>query len=109
MVYQASLKQHDDLQALLDALPKEFMHLNQQQQKIAIALYRLLAKGETVNRQQLAEEAEVTTADINALFELTGGVYFNDDNNIIGFWGLTNQPMGHKFVVDGVDLSAWCA
>ncbi len=58
MSSQVTLKQHIDLQALLEAFPKEFLHITPQHQKMTIALYRLLAEGKAVSRQQLATKAK---------------------------------------------------
>jgi alkylmercury lyase len=37
------------------------------------------------------------------------GVYVDDSDRVIGFWGLTIRPMAHRLVVDDRVLYAWCA
>ncbi len=90
-------------------MPSEFLNISQKQQKITLLLYRLLAKGNAVSRHQLAKVANVTLNEVDKLLEYTGGVQVDSNNKIIGYWGLSNQKMDHRFIVDNVDLSVWCA
>jgi len=96
-------------QSLLDAFPKEFIHIPPLQQKISITLYRLLAEGYAVTLQQLAKKSDTTELAVDEMLNSCGGSYFNDDKDIIGFWGLTIEPTGKKFIVDDKVLYAWCA
>ncbi len=104
MSSSVALKQAIDLQALLDDFPEEFIHIPPLQQKITITLYRLLAEGSAVTRQQLAQKASVTELAVDEMLNACGGVYFNDDKDIIGFLGLTIEPIGHKFIIGDQEL-----
>ena len=98
-----------DLQALLDAFPDEFLHLTPIEQKIALSLYRLLEQGNAVTIEQLAQASTLPEKDVVDMLSKSDGVYYDKDKNIIGFWGLSVEPMRHKFKVDGRELYAWCA
>jgi len=37
------------------------------------------------------------------------GIYYNDEGNIIGYWGLAVEKMSHRFNVDDKKLYTWCA
>lgn len=83
--------------------------MDEAKQRLGIALYRSLAKGKPVSFKQLASDIDRTEDDIHrALFEWPG-VFFNDDNDVIGFWGIAVKPKGHRMEINGVTSYAWCA
>lgn len=89
-----------------DAMPA----LEQDEQRLAIALYRLLAEGQPVARERLAQEVGVAVEWANEILERWPGVYRDARGCVIGFWGLTQQRMPpHRFRVDGCELWTWCA
>jgi len=91
---------------LRDALPP----LDPEQQSIAVALYRLLAKGSPVTDERLAQAADVASETVDQTLAKWPGVYRNDAAQVIGFWGLTISEMPpHAFHVDGRRLWTWCA
>ena len=89
---------------LADAMPK----LDEQKQRVAIALFRLLAEGEPVAVKRLVERTGLSLDETQALLESWPGVYF-DDARVVGFWGLALAHMPHRLNVEGRELRAWCA
>ncbi len=98
-----------DLDALLNAFPEEFVKISPKEQAVAIALYRLLALGESVSHQHLAEVSSTPVAEVHRLLGQWLGVYHDDAENVTGFWGLALGEMPHKLLIDGRELYAWCA
>ena len=99
----------DEIFAPLSAALPEF---SETEQHLAIELYRLLARGEPVRRELLAEALGLPTREVVALLDeggLKSLVYHDDSKRIIGFGGLAVAPMTHRFVVDGRTLYTWCA
>lgn len=82
--------------------------LDTEQQRAAISLYRLLAEGEPVAPERIAERAGLAPEQVQALLDTWPGVY-REDGRVIGFWGLALDRMPHRLVVDGRELRAWCA
>jgi alkylmercury lyase len=98
-----------DLQALLSAFPKEFVEISPREQGVALALYRLLAMGQPVSHQQLAEACAATLPEVDRLLKTWIAIYYDELGNITGFWGLTLNETPHKLLTDGRELYAWCA
>ncbi len=97
-----------DLDALaretLDAMPT----LDVTEQRVAVELYRLLAEGEPVSPERLAQRVGVAADRVALMLEGWPGVFF-DDGDVVGFWGLALPEMPHRFEVDGRRLHVWCA
>jgi alkylmercury lyase len=83
--------------------------LDAPQQRLALALYRLLAEGAPVTREQLARHADVAAAEVGQLLDDQPGVYFDEAGRVVGFWGLGLDGMPHRLTVAGRELGAWCA
>ncbi len=78
-------------------------------EQIALSLYRLLAAGSPVSIDRLAEAAGTGTDEAARILSAWPGVYFDDRDAIIGFWGLAIEPMPHRLIVDDRTLYTWCA
>jgi alkylmercury lyase len=88
------------------AVPK----FDSDEQTVALALLRMLAEGEPVSDQQLADASGVTEAAVHATVGSWPGAFRDDDERVIGFMGLSVIEFGnHRLEVDGRTLSAWCA
>lgn len=99
----------DEIFAPLSAALPELSEL---EQRLGIELYRQLARGEPVRREQLAETLTLPTRDVVGLLEqpgLKGLVFYDGENRVMGFGGLAIVPMAHRFAVDGKTLYTWCA
>jgi len=92
-------------QKVADAFPK----LSAPEQRIALGLYRLLAEGEPVSSDRLAQHLDLSTSLVREVLDTWPAVYFDDKKNVIGFWGLALGEMPHRFKVDGRQLYTWCA
>lgn len=78
-------------------------------QKIAVVLYRLLSEGNPVPLNQLAGVAALPVDTIRDTLAMWP-VFFDDQNAVIGYGGLTVVEMPpHRFIVDGRTLYTWCA
>lgn len=94
---------------LVIAVNQLFPRLTTAEQKISVALYRLLAEGRPVARATLAARVGLPLAQVNAVLGAWFGVYYNAAAEIIGYWGLALQKMAHRLRFDGQMLYAWCA
>lgn len=83
--------------------------LDETQQRLAIALYRLLAEGRPVSPRRLAEHAGVDPGDVERLCGRLPGAHRDDGGAVEGFWGLALSGTPHRLHVNGKTLHAWCA
>lgn len=104
-----SISSDADADTLLQLLPKVFFELSPAEQRVSLALYRMLAEGNPVEAGQLAVKADIPENDVRRMLNDWPGVFTNDAGAVIGFWGLAIDPMSHRFTVDGKNLSVWCA
>jgi len=83
--------------------------LSDEDQELALSLYRLLADGEPVDKDRLATSTGLQPERVAELLGDLPGVYLDDRERVIGFWGLTIRPMAHQLLIDDRVLYAWCA
>ncbi len=96
----------DDLVArLLPVLPS----LDAREQTLSLKLLQLLANGNPVSRQQLAESLSVSIDVVNETLGRWWGVYYDEQHQITGYWGLSVKPTQHHVRINGRTLYAWCA
>jgi alkylmercury lyase len=100
---------HLDLEALLQAFPKEFHCLRFEEQRVSLQLYRLLAEGQPVAPKRIAAMLGLLEPVVRKALERWPGVYNDDDGQVIGYWGLALPETAHRFVVAGRTLYTWCA
>ena len=86
-----------------------FPDLSATEQRIAVGLYRLLAEGEPVSIDRVAQHLNVSTDLVREVLHSWPAVYFDEENKVVGFWGLALQEMTHRFRVNGRQLYTWCA
>jgi len=94
--------------SFVNALPK----LDSFEQHLSIELYRLLAGGQPVPCALLAERVGVVIETINPILKTWPGVFFDSQDQVVGYWGLSlpaSYESPHKMTIDGQTLSAWCA
>ena len=109
----ATLKREKSAKSDLDRLASKilqiFPELTPDARRLAVNLYRLLAKGKPVARADLAEATGISAERVSVILEGWHGVYFEDEK-IVGFWGLTTKPVSkHLIKFDGHTEYAWCA
>jgi alkylmercury lyase len=90
---------------VLGLLPK----LSEREQVISLGLYRLLAEGLPVSRQQLASALNLPVDVIKETLAQWLGVYYDGEERVTGYWGLALPKMAHRFLIGGKTLYAWCA
>ena len=102
-------KKKSDIMKIISSFPAEFLNLSIEEQKISIELYKFLAAGKPVPIKMLAESLGLPTEVIDNVLNKWLGVYFDDDAQIIGYWGLTLTPTSHRLLIDSQKLYTWCA
>src|SRR6266852_7056511 len=95
-----------------EALAKHLPTFSPEDQRVAVTLYRELAKGQPVDAAQLGRALGVAPAEARGFLNrdsIKAFVYPDDEGRVLGFGGLAAAPMHHRFEVDGRTLSTWCA
>ena len=92
-------------QAVVSAFPK----LSEQEKRVSLALYRLLANGRPVIPDQLSDASGVPRAVIAQMLANWHGVERRADGAVTAFWGLTLSKTKHRFRINGRELNTWCA
>jgi alkylmercury lyase len=99
----------DQYWAALDAALPSF---SPEEQRVAVTLYRELAKGQPVDAEQLGLALGRSAAEARALLErdsLKAFAYLDDQGRVSGFGGLTTARMHHQLELEGRTLWTWCA
>jgi len=97
------------LSKLADMIAGLLPALSDNERRVSLKLYRLLACGSPVAAEQIAEALSMPLEVVRNILDGWPGVYYNDEGGITGYWGLAIEKRGHRFEVDGVELSTWCA
>lgn len=94
------------LTALLAARPA----MDDDDRALAVAVYRRLALGDPVREAELGSDTGQPVAGVHRRLRSWPGVYRNQDQDLIGFWGLTiADTPPHRYRVRDVQLWTWCA
>lgn len=72
------------------------------------AVFRLIAKGEPVPLEQVAQAIGCQPEEASALLAKVGRTDWDDQGRLLGV-GLTQRPTPHRYMVDGRTLYTWCA
>jgi alkylmercury lyase len=102
-------KKKPDLQEIISLFPNEFLELSTEEQRVSIRLYRLLAEGQPVSTEKLAQTLNISKDSVSNILRKWPGVYYDDEARIVGYWGMALSPMSHRFEVNGQTLYTWCA
>lgn len=95
-----------------EALDAHLPRFSAEEQRVAVTLYRELAKGQPVDHSQLGRALGVAAAEARALLERASIKSFvspDQEGRVLGFGGLAAAPMHHRLEVDGRTLWTWCA
>src|SRR5438445_1932695 len=95
-----------------EALAKHLPTFSPEDQRVAVTLYRELAKGQPVDAAQLRRALGVAPAEARGFLNrdsIKAFVYPDDKGRVLGFGGLAAAPMHHRLEVDGRTLWTWCA
>jgi hypothetical protein len=68
------------------------------EQRLAVAVYRLLAHGQPVTVDTAAATAGIPSAQAEQTIRSWAAVFRDDRNQIIGFWGLALERMPHRLL-----------
>ena len=98
-----------DPEKLSELMAGVFPAMDSDEQAIALALYRLLAKGSPVAPEQICHKLGLPAGQINDTLNAWPGVFFDEDRHIIGFWGLSLRETPHRLEVNGKTVYGWCA
>lgn len=99
----------DRLAALAGELLQALPPLEEKEQRVALALFRLLAEGEPVPLERIAESVGLPVERVDALLASWPGVYRDSEGSVIGFWGLSLGETPHRVEIGGRTLYGWCA
>jgi alkylmercury lyase len=101
----------DRLETLAEAVAKAQPNFDEPQRRVALATYRRLAEGSPAPVADIAEHAGEGAPLVEELLLSWPGVYRDDAERIIGFWGLTITKLvpTHSLDIGGRGLFAWCA
>src|SRR5680860_1113962 len=96
----------DDIDAALATAAPD---LSGDEQRLAVATYRLLATGSPVMIEAAADATGFPIDTAAETLRSWPGVFRDGEDRIIGFWGLALPEMTHRVRLGDVDLYAWCA
>ena len=95
---------------LSDSIRAATVAVNEEERQIAVSLWDLLADGHPVSPRALAARARVDQAAVDSALERWPGIFRDEENRLVGFWGLAIPPMAHRFHAEGgKPIHAWCA
>ncbi len=93
------------------ALISSFVTLEADEQRLAQAVYRLLTTGHPAPPDAIAAEAGWHVGDVERLLGAWPAVFRDEDGAVVGFWGLTCEPItDHRMDIDGAGTAwTWCS
>ena len=96
---------------LTEAISAATPVLDQDDRRIVTATYRLLAKGEPVTSEAIANASDLPAGRVEVALSTWPGVYRDDEGRVVGFWGIALSKIDHEYrlVVEGKTSFAWCA
>ncbi len=90
-----------DTTTLRDGLLKA-LEVDPEVQRASIELYRQLARGRPVPREDVASREQLETSALSP-------VEYDEQGRVVAFGGLSLKPTSHRFEVSGQSLYTWCA
>jgi len=84
--------------------------LGEDEQRLAVAVLRLLSAGHPVTIPAAAGAAAIPEPRATSILRSWPAVFWDDQDQVVGFWGLALAEMPpHRIEHAGTGLSAWCA
>lgn len=78
--------------------------------RLLVRLWRVLAKGQPLDRTDIEAAAEAAGIEISAAIDFLATVTERDESGrISGLLGLSLNAHPHRFTVGGITFSTWCA
>lgn len=96
---------HDIVQHMLSVLPE----LDEHDQRLSLVLYRELAQGAPVPPSLLATRLGTSVAKVDQRLANWPGIHRDEQQRIVGYWGLTIVPTRYGLRVGERNLYTWCA
>jgi alkylmercury lyase len=59
--------------------------------------------------ERIASTVNLSREEVRTILQTWLGVYYDDADRIVGYWGLALPKMSHLFEVNGKTLYTWCA
>ena len=97
------------LDAIDAALAAAAPSLDEDEQRLAAIVLRLLAAGEPVSIPAAAAVAGMPGPRAEQVLRSWPAVFWDDHGRVTGFWGLALAEMPHRLGHAGTGLGAWCA
>jgi alkylmercury lyase len=97
------------LDEIAAAVIAAFPRLLPPEQRVSLAVYQLLAKGQPASAEQISAAAGVSRNDVGEMLARWHGVQRAPDGAVTAFWGLTLSKTKHRFRIEGRELHTWCA
>ncbi len=98
-----------DLDKLANLFVDTFPQLSVDDQKLTLRLYQLLAEGEPVSRDRLAQALGRSTEAVIQTLSEWPGIFYDESDRIVGFMGLSVKETRHQLRVNGRTVYTWCA
>lgn len=98
-----------DLDAVARRCDETFPSLTDVERRIALAVHRIMADKGPSRIEEIAERANVRSSVVANALGRWPGVYRDESGKVVGFWGLSTQPMDHALEVGGRTVYGWCA
>ncbi len=85
--------------------------LDEQTQRMAVAMFRLLAEGQPVSPARFADAVQIPVEVVQQIVQTVpaGALDRDDDGNVVAFSGLTLKETDHRMDIAGRTLYGWCA
>jgi len=84
--------------------------LSADERAVALEVYKGLAASGTIAVAALSERTGLDPSRVEAILASQTGVFRDARGDVVGFWGLTAQPVSkHVLRINGQSRYAWCA
>src|SRR5438445_12766070 len=83
---------------------------NAEERIVALEIYKALSATGTISVAGLSERTRLAASRVEAIVSSQTGVFRDERGDVVGFWGLTAQPVSkHVLRINGQTRYAWCA
>jgi alkylmercury lyase len=103
------LRRRPQVAEVAQQLERLFPALDELDQRLSLAIYRKLARGAPVGLKDLFSEFGMDAAEGVRRMRGWPGVYYDDEQRVIGYWGLSLASTRHRLRIGERELFAWCA
>jgi alkylmercury lyase len=84
--------------------------LSADERVVALEIYKGLAASDTISVAEVSDRTQLDSSRVEAIVSSQTGVFRDEGRDIVGFWGLTAQPVSqHVLRINGQLRYAWCA